>query len=180
MSVNWKLVGTPPTSVKFAVWPSGTSASVSYGCAAAQLKATRTLCTPLATIVLSWLGKLIGVSGPNMGPSTSTPTNPWGTGPGAVIFGLLVLGVPDLGAPVLGAPACRERAPACVARAAASARAATSSSSPVSRGRSANLLARSGMAAQCNQESSGAAQTSAEAHATAHQHEAQLAANQPS
>ena len=53
MSVNWKLVGRPETSVKSAFWASGTSASLAYGCAAAQLKATRTLCTPLATIVLS-------------------------------------------------------------------------------------------------------------------------------
>ena len=34
------------------------------------------LCTPLVTIVLSWPPKSMVVSGPNIGPSTSTPTKP--------------------------------------------------------------------------------------------------------
>ena len=105
------------------------------------------------------------MSGRTSGRRRRRRRSPGAPGPGTVlVVGVLVLDV------LLGAPV----APAPVAKAAASTRAAASdNSSPVSRGRSANLLARSGMAAQCNQVRSGTAQAGAEPQPDAHQHEAQ-------
>jgi hypothetical protein len=86
---------------------------------------------------------------------------------------MLALGVLFLGAAALEAPAPAVRAAARITAT------ASTSSSPVSKGRSANLLARSGMAAQCNQVRSGTAQAAAKAQPGADQDEAHAGGQQP-
>src|ERR1700756_3368173 len=80
-SVAAKFVGTPPMSVYWERSAAGTSACVAYGWPAAQLKATRILSTPLATIRFSCCSRFTPDAPSNRGPSALTPTKPWGTGP---------------------------------------------------------------------------------------------------